>query len=45
MSNRMNILKFLCLVLIGMVGMVGCSDTSSYDVIIANGTYWELCGE
>jgi N-acyl-D-aspartate/D-glutamate deacylase len=45
MLNRIDIYKFLCLVLIGMVGLIGCADTSSYDVIIVNGTIVDGTGK
>jgi N-acyl-D-aspartate/D-glutamate deacylase len=45
MLDRINILKLLCLVLIGIGGLIGCADTSSYDVIIANGTIVDGSGK
>ena len=45
MLNRVDVFRFLCLVLIGIMGLIGCADTSSYDVIIANGTIVDGTGK
>ncbi len=45
MSKQINIFIFLCLASIGILGLIGCSDTSTYDVIIANGTIVDGTGK
>lgn len=45
MSNRFSIFTALCLVSIGIFVLAGCSDTSSYDVILANGTVVDGTGK
>ncbi|MBN1223247.1 MAG: D-aminoacylase [Candidatus Aminicenantes bacterium] len=45
MSNKRIPVSFLCLALPALLGLFGCYDTSTFDVIIANGTIVDGTGK